>query len=67
MKKMIARIHIPEVLLYGKLADLMGAADQVEVVLPQEVRDDVRAEGETHAAVVLAPALDVGVRVRPSR
>ena len=43
--------------------DLVRAADEVEVVAPQELRDDVLAECEAHAAVVLAPARDVLVRV----
>ena len=45
----------------------MSAADQIHVVLLQEAGDDVRAEGEGHAAVVLAPAGDVFVRVGPQQ
>ena len=34
----------------------MRAADEVEVVLVEELGGHLRAEGERHAAVVLAPA-----------
>lgn len=43
----------------------MRAADQVHVVLLQEARDDVGPEREGDAAVVLAPARNVFVGVRP--
>jgi hypothetical protein len=43
----------------------MGATDEVQVVALQERRHNIRAEGERHASVVLAPANDVLLRVRP--
>ena len=43
----------------------MRPADEVEVVSVEELGDDVCAEGEGDAAVVLAPPLHVLVRVRP--
>lgn len=49
------------------LDDLMRAADEVHVVFLQESRDDVGAEREGHAAVVLGPAGDVLVRVGPEQ
>jgi hypothetical protein len=45
----------------------MGAADEVEVVSAQELSHHVLAEGERHAAVVLAPAHDVLVGVGPQQ
>ena len=45
----------------------MRPADEVEVVSVEELGDDVRAEGEGDAAVVLAPPLHVLVRVRPQQ
>lgn len=47
------------------LHHLVGTANEVHVVLLQEARHHVRAEGEGHAAVVLAPTRNVLVRVRP--
>ena len=49
------------------LDDLVGAADEVEVVLVKELGDDVLAEGEGDAAVVLAPPVDVLVGVGPEQ
>ena len=49
------------------LPDLMRPADEVEVVSVEELGDDVGAEGEGDAAVVLAPPLHVLVRVRPQQ
>ena len=43
----------------------MSPADQIQVVPIEELRDDVRAEGEGHPAVVLPPPLDVLVGVGP--
>ena len=43
----------------------MRAADEVEVVSVEEFGHDVGPERERHAAVVLAPAGDVFVRVAP--
>jgi len=46
---------------------LVCPADEVEVVPAQELGDHVLPEGEGHAAVVLAPAHDVLVRVGPQQ
>lgn len=46
---------------------LMGSADEVQVVAVEELADDVGAEREGDAAVVLSPALHVFVRVRPQQ
>lgn len=43
----------------------MGTADQVHVVFLQEARHHVRTKGETNAPVVLTPARDVFVGIRP--
>ena len=43
--------------------DLMGSADQVQIVFVQELRDDLAAEGKRHAAIVLAPTVDFLVRI----
>jgi hypothetical protein len=43
------------------------AHHQVEVVLLEEARHHVRAEGVRDAAVVLRPARDVWVRVGPQQ
>ena len=48
-------------------AHLVGAADEVQVVPAQELGHHVLAEGEGHAAVVLAPAHDVLVGVGPQQ
>ena len=45
----------------------MGAADEVKVVLCQELLDHVGSKGEADAAVVFAPARDVRVWVRPQQ
>ena len=45
----------------------MRADDEVEVVLVQEVRHDVRPEDVGDAAVVLGPAGDVRLRIRPEQ
>ena len=46
---------------------LVRPADEVEVVLLQEAGHHVLAEGEGHAAVVLAPPHNVLVGVRPEQ
>ena len=46
---------------------LVRSADEVQVVAVEELADHVGAEGEGDAAVVLAPALHVLVRVRPQQ
>ena len=53
--------------LVSVLDDLVGTADEVEVVLVQELGDDVLSEGEGDAAVVLAPAVNVLVGVGPEQ
>ena len=53
--------------LVSVLDDLVGAADEVEVVLVKELGDDVLAEGEGDAAIVLAPPVDVLVGVGPEQ
>lgn len=45
----------------------MGSADEVHVVLVEELGDHVGAEGEGDAAVVLAPAQHVLVGVGPQQ
>jgi hypothetical protein len=47
------------------LDDLVGTADEVHVVFLQEARDDIWAEREGDTAIVLGPAGDVLVGVRP--
>lgn len=46
---------------------LMRTADQVHVVFLEESRHNVRPKGERHTTVILAPACDVLVRVRPQK
>ncbi len=53
--------------LVSFLHHLMRSADQVEVVSAQEVRHHVFSEGEGDASVVLAPAHDVLVGIRPQQ
>lgn len=43
----------------------MCATDQVHVMFLQEPRDNVWAKGERNTAVILTPAGDILVRVRP--
>jgi len=45
--------------------NLMGAAYQIHVMLLQEPRDDIGAEGERYTTVILAPASDIFVGVGP--
>ena len=45
----------------------MRSADEVEVVAGQKLCDGVGAKSVGHAPVVLPPALDVFVRVRPQQ
>jgi len=47
------------------LNNLMGPADKVEVVSVEELAHDVGPEGEADATVVLAPTLNILVRIRP--
>ncbi|TNN37121.1 hypothetical protein EYF80_052717 [Liparis tanakae] len=46
-------------------SDLVGSADEVQVVAVEELADHVGSEGEGDAAVVLPPTLNVLIRVRP--
>lgn len=46
---------------------LMRPADEVKIMSPQELHDDVLPKGEGHPAVVLPPADDIAVRVRPQQ
>lgn len=50
-----------------KYGDLVRSADEVQVVAVEELADHVGPEGEGHAAVVLSPALNVLIRVRPQQ
>lgn len=47
--------------------DLMGSADEVEVVRRQKVLSDVLSESERHSAIVLSPADDIPVGIRPQQ
>jgi hypothetical protein len=53
--------------LIAILNDLMRTADEVHVVFLQEARDNVGAEREGDATVVLGPARDILVGVRPQQ
>mmetsp|Transcript_27350 Transcript_27350/g.84771 ORF Transcript_27350/g.84771 Transcript_27350/m.84771 type:complete len:254 (+) Transcript_27350:1025-1786(+) len=53
--------------LVAVLDDLVRAADEVEVVFPEELLNDVSAEGEADAAVVLAPADEALLGVGPQQ
>jgi len=43
----------------------MRTADQVQLVPVQELGDHIHAEREAHTAIVLAPALNILVRIAP--
>lgn len=45
----------------------MGSADQVEVVAAKELGHDVFPEGETNASVILSPADDILIGIRPEQ
>ena len=47
--------------------DLVCSADEVEVVLSEEGLEDVRAEDERDASLVVRPLLDFFVRVGPEQ
>ena len=53
--------------LVAVLDDLVRAADEVEVVLLQKLFHNARPKGEGDAAVVLAPLLDLLLRVAPQQ
>ena len=44
---------------------LMSAANQVQVVAPQKLRDNVLAERERHTTIALRPSPDVGIGICP--
>jgi len=46
---------------------LVGSADEVQVVAVQELADHISSKGEGDTTVVLPPALDVLVWVRPQQ
>ena len=51
------RARLGTTALFGRgWQDLMGADDEVEVVLARELLDNVRAERERHPAVALGPS-----------
>jgi hypothetical protein len=51
--------------LVSVLDHLMRTTDEVHVVFLQEARNHVRTEGETDTSIILTPASDVLVGVRP--
>lgn len=51
--------------LVAVLDNLMGAANEVHIVLLQKARDDIRSEGERDTSIVFAPSSDIFVGVRP--
>ena len=53
--------------LVSVLHNLVCTADQIHVVLLEEARDNIRAEGEGDAAIVLRPAGDILVRIGPEQ
>ena len=50
-----------------KKEDLVGSADEIEVVLGEEVPDDVLSEGEGNPSIVLTPSDDVSIGVGPKQ
>ena len=52
---------------HWRLIYLMSPAYEIQVVLVQELCDDVGAEGERNAAIVLAPSSEVTFRIRPEQ
>jgi len=53
--------------LVAVLDDLVSSADEIKVVLVEELSDDVLAEGEGYSTIVLSPSVNVFVRVRPKK
>lgn len=51
----------------GLFPNLMSTADKIKVVLVEEFLHNVGAESEGDAAVTLAPAICVFVRIRPQQ
>lgn len=60
-------LHIQALHLDSLLYHLVGSADEVQVVAVEELADHISSECERDAAVVLSPALDVLVWVRPQQ
>jgi len=46
---------------------LVSPADEVKIMSPEELHDNVFPEGERHPAIVLAPPDDIAVRVGPQQ
>jgi hypothetical protein len=46
---------------------LMRTADKIHVVLLQEPRNNIRAEGERDTTVVFAPSGDIFIGIRPEK
>ena len=53
--------------LVAVLDHLMGAANQINVMFLIKLADDVFAEGEGDAAIVVSVGLDAALRVRPEQ
>ena len=67
MVVLLARKNVYKTQKNCSKAHLVGSADEVKVMAAQELGNHVLPEGEGHAAVVLAPAHDVLVGVRPQQ
>jgi len=57
----------PSEKLVSVLNDLMGAANQVKIVLVQELSHNVLPKREGHAAVILSPPVDILIRIGPEK
>ena len=53
--------------LTGSVLYLMGPTDEVEVVSVEELAHHVRPKGEADPTIILTPALNILVRVRPQQ
>jgi len=49
------------------LHNLMGSADEIQVVFSQETGHDVTSKGETDSSIVVTPSLNVLVGIRPQK
>lgn len=47
--------------------NLMGTANEIQIVLVQKLLNDIRAEREGDTAVILTPGFCVLVRIRPQQ
>lgn len=45
----------------------MGPADEINILLFQEISDHVWTENEAHSSLILIPALHPFLRVRPEQ